>query len=322
MLRRRFGTQEREWLIRMNTAKVLVTGSSGTIGTRLCEELLARNYDVTGFDLKPNKWNIIVNERTVIGDLTNPSGLSVLSGNWDLVVHLAANARVYNLVVNPLLARDNLEMMVNILEFMRSRKIPRIIFASSREVYGNTHRIKRSEGATLGVEDCESPYAASKLGGEALIHAYHHCYGLDYTILRFSNVYGRYDDSDRVIPLFIKLTKKNEELVVYGKRKLLDFTYIDDAVEGIIRAIERFESARNDVFNIASGQAVSILRLARLVKKYMRAHNSIVLADSRTGEVVKFVADITKAKRKLAYKPKTGIELGIQKAVQWDAQIE
>jgi UDP-glucose 4-epimerase len=304
----------------MKIKRILVTGSSGTIGTRLCEELLGSNYQVTGFDLKPNKWSSTVNERTVIGDLTDPSSLSALSGNWDAVVHLAANARVYNLVVNPLLARDNSEMTVNILEFMRHRKISKLIFASSREVYGNSYRIKRSEKAGLGVEDCESPYAASKLGGEVLIHAYHHCYGLNYIILRFSNVYGRYDDSDRVIPLFIRLARTNKDLVIYGKRKLLDFTYIDDTVEGIINAIEHFDSAGNDVFNIASGEAVSILRIARLIKKHMRAHNNIALADSRTGEVVRFAADITKAKRKLGYKPKTDIELGIQKTIQWYAR--
>ena len=88
-----------------------------------------------------------VNERTVIGDLTNPSSLSAMSGNWDVAVHLAANVRIYNTVLNPLLALENLEMMVNVLEFLRHRKIPRIIFASSREVYGNTYRIKRSENA-------------------------------------------------------------------------------------------------------------------------------------------------------------------------------
>jgi UDP-glucose 4-epimerase len=300
----------------MKNERVLVTGSSGTIGTRLCEELLARNYHVTGFDLKPNRWSSIVNARTVIGDLTVPSSLKAMPGNWDIVVHLAANARVYNLVVNPLLARDNWEMIVNILEFLRVNKIPKIIFASSREIYGNTYRIKRSENETR-VQNCESPYAASKLGGEALIHAYHHCYGLNYITLRFSNVYGRYDDSDRVIPLFIRSARMNKDIVVYGKQKFLDFTYIDDAVHGILSAIERFDSAGNNAFNIASGEAVSLLRVARLIGRYMRAHNSIVLADNRTGEVVRFVADITKAKRKLGYKPKTDIESGIQKAIKW-----
>jgi UDP-glucose 4-epimerase len=306
----------------MKTAKILVTGSSGMLGTGLCEALLARNYQVTGFDLKPNKWLSTVNERTVIGDLTDPSSLGALSGSWDVAVHLAANARVYNLVLNPILARDNLEMVVNVLEFMRQRKIPKIIFASSREVYGNSRRIKRSETAPIRVDNCESPYAASKLGGEALIHAYQHCYGIDYIIIRFSNVYGKYDDSDRLIPQLIKLAKANKELPIYGKRKRLDFTYIDDAVNGTIKAIEHFEDTENDIFNIASGKAVSILRVANLIKKYMRTHNKVALADTRTGEVVRFVADITKAKRKLSYKPKTGIELGVQKSVQWYTQTK
>jgi UDP-glucose 4-epimerase len=118
------------------------------------------------------------------------------------------------------------------------------------------------------------------------------------------------------------LARTNKELVIYGKRKSLDFTYIDDAVDGIIKAIERFEIAGNDVFNIASGQAVSLLRVARLIKKYMRAHNNIVLADSRTGEVVRFVADITKARRELDYKPRTGIEAGIQKSIKWYTQVK
>jgi UDP-glucose 4-epimerase len=114
----------------------------------------------------------------------------------------------------------------------------------------------------------------------------------------------------------------NKELVIYGQKKLLDFTYIDDAVNGIVRAIERFESARNDTFNIASGEAVSLIRVAKLVKKHARTHNNIALADNRTGGVVRFIADITKAKRKPAYKPKTGIELGIQKSIQWHAQMK
>jgi nucleoside-diphosphate-sugar epimerase len=125
-----------------------------------------------------------------------------------------------------------------------------------------------------------------------------------------------------LIPQLIRLAKANKELPIYGKRKRLGFTYIDDAVNGIIETLERFEDAENDVFNIASGEAVSILHVASLIKKYMRTHNKVALADTRTGEVVRFVADITKAKRKLGYKPKTGIELGIQKSVQWYAHTK
>jgi UDP-glucose 4-epimerase len=149
---------------------ILVTGSSGTIGTRLCEALVRLNYDVIGFDLRPNKWNPDVNKRTVIGDLTNTSNLASMTSAIDLVVHLAANARVYKLVLSPSLARDNITMIFTVLEFLRERRIRRFIFASSREVYGNAQRSGTGEDQ-VRIIDSESPYAASKMAGEALIHA-------------------------------------------------------------------------------------------------------------------------------------------------------
>lgn len=85
-----------------------------------------------------------------------------------------------------------------------------------------------------------------KIGGEALIHAYKQCYDIDFIILRFSNVYGKYDETDRVVPLLIKLTKEGKDLIVYGKDKVLDFTYIDDTINGMMRCIEKFEEVKND----------------------------------------------------------------------------
>lgn len=296
--------------------KVLVTGSSGTIGTRLCERLLAEDYDIVGIDLKPNKWNDRINKLTIIGDLRNKETLENLPKDFDLVIHLAANARVYDLVVNPDLARDNFEILFNTIEFCRKNNIKRFIFASSREVYGNLKQIVHSENEAY-VRNCESPYTATKIGGEALVHAYHQCYDINFIIFRFSNVYGMYDDSDRVIPLFIKLTKENKDLVVYGKEKLLDFTYIDDAISGILKCIENFNQVKNDVFNIASGKAVSIIEVAQMIQKYMSSKNKIVTKENRTGEVVKFIADISKAREKLGYEPKTMIDEGIRESIKW-----
>jgi len=224
-------------------SRILVTGSSGTIGTRLCEKLLEENYAIIGVDLKPNRWNDRINKLTIIGDLRDKETFKNLPKDVDLVVHLAANARVYNLVVDPSLARDNFEILFNTLEFCRRNDIKRFIFASSREVYGNSNQIVHSENEAY-VRNCESPYAASKIGGEALVHAYQQCYGINFIIIRFSNVYGMYDDSDRVIPLFIKLAKENRDLVVYGKEKLLDFTYIDDAISGVLKCIENFDQVK------------------------------------------------------------------------------
>jgi len=300
----------------MSIKKILVTGSSGTIGTRLCEKLLEEGYEVVGVDWKPNKWNNKINKLTVIGDLRDKKTLEKLPKDMDLVIHLAANARVYNLVVDPLLARDNFETLFNVLEFARVNNIKKFMFSSSREVYGNSSKIIHLEDEAY-VKNCESPYTASKIAGEALVHSYQQCYGIDFIIFRFSNVYGMYDGSDRIVPLFIGLCNKGKDLTVFGKEKLLDFTYIDDTIEGIILSIRKFESNKNNVFNIAYGQGTSILELAQLVKVFLKSNVKINIKENRTGEVVKFIADISKAKEMLGYDPKVTIIDGVNKSIDW-----
>ncbi len=300
----------------MNFNKILVTGSSGTIGTRLCEKLLKRNYEVVGVDLKQNKWSKEINESTIIGDLRNEKTLESLPIDIDLVIHLAANARVYNLIVDPNMAKDNFIMLFNIIEYCRIKNIKKLIFTSSREVYGNAKQLTYSE-REVDITKCESPYTASKIGGEALIHAYNQCYDINSIIIRLSNVYGMYDKSDRAIPLFIKLTKENKDLIVYGKGKILDFTYIDDAISGFLKCIEKFDEVQNNIFNIASGEGTPLIELAQLICKYMNSKNKIVIKQTRKGEVVKFVADISKANERLGYEPQTIINEGVKKTIQW-----
>jgi UDP-glucose 4-epimerase len=300
--------------------KILVTGSSGTLGTALCETLLNRGFDVVGVDIKPNKWNEKVQEATINLDLRDDNLSEKLPPNIDLVIHLAANARVYNLVVDPSLARDNFLISFNVLEYMRNAGIKKLIFSSSREVYGNSDKMIYSE-EDAHIKCCESPYTASKISGEALIHAYNQCYGIDFIILRFSNVYGKYDESDRVVPLFIKLTKEGKDLIVYGKDKVLDFTYIDDTIDGMMRCIEEFEDVKNDTFNIASGESVPILEVAQIIKNLLKGKNQIEIRDNRTGEVLRCIVDISKAKGKLGYNPKVKLENGLKNAIEYFEKI-
>lgn len=302
--------------IRISPANILVTGSSGTIGTRLCELLLERGYAVSGADIRPNPWSRKVNDLTCIVDLCKPADLKKLPADIDLVIHLAANARVYDLVVNPGLARDNVLMLFNILEFCREHAIHRFLFSSSREVYGNADRPVHAE-TDAGTSPCESPYAASKAGGEAFVQAYHRCFGIDFIIARFSNVYGMYDTSDRVIPLFIRLTADNRDLVVYGEEKLLDFTYIDDTVDGVIRCVERFPAVKNTVFNIASGRSVPLVHVAALIRDGMGKKNRILLEKNRTGEVIRSGIDISRAQQELGYEPAVMVEEGICRSLAW-----
>ena len=296
--------------------KILVTGSSGTIGTRLCEELLGQSDDVIGIDRRQNKWSQKIDEITLHQDLRDKSSFDKIPRDIDLIIHLAANARVYNLVRDPTLARDNFEITFNTLDFARKNDIKKFIFASSRETYGNSDKLVYSENE-VRIKNCESPYTASKIGGEALVHSYQQCYTIDFIIFRFSNVYGMYDDSDRVIPLFIKLTKEGKDLTIFGKEKLLDFTYIDDCVSGILKGIENFDNVKNDTYNLGSGKGTSIIKIAESIQKLMRGKNKIIVKENRTGEVIKFIADISRAKEKLGYEPQITIEEGLKKTIQW-----
>ena len=298
--------------------KILVTGSSGTIGTRLGEKLLARGDTVMGVDWVANKWQESVEAVTQHVDLRDEEEVEELElpEDIDAVVHLAANARVYELVEHPERARDNFVTLFNTLELARKREIPRFFFASSREGYGNIHVDQYTEDL-VRVENCESPYTASKIGGEALVEAYTRCYGIDHIIFRFSNVYGMYDDSVRVVPLFIRLARKDEPLTIFGKEKCLDFTYIDDTVDGIIRAIDNFDAAKNGTYNIAYGEGTTIVHLAERIKELLGSSSPLTVGEPRTGEVVRYVADITKARQTLGYDPEVPFEEGIGRTVEW-----
>jgi UDP-glucose 4-epimerase len=158
----------------------------------------------------------------------------------------------------------------------------------------------------------ENPYGASKVAAEGIIRAYSKCYGLNYTILRLTNVYGP-RDFDRVIPTFIKSAQEGKDLIVYGADKVLDFIYIDDVVNAFINSIEIDE---NHVLNIGSGIGTSILELAKLVKKITGGNGNILVKEKRKGEVDKFIASIEKAKEVLKWKPTVELEEGIRHTVK------
>ncbi len=295
--------------------RIMVTGSSGTVGTRLAEKLLERGDTVIGVDLVKNRWNPKINEVTHIQDLRDLEGTLKLPPA-DIVIHLAANARVYELVEHPDRAMDNFITLFNALEYARKNNVKKFIFSSSRESYGNAGHEKYTEDL-VRVENCESPYTASKVGGEALVHSYARCYGVECVILRFSNVYGMYDDSVRVVPLFIKLARKNEPFTVFGKDKCLDFTYIDDTIAGIMLTIDKFDEVKGETFNLAYGEGRTIMDLAEMIKKLEDSTSEIKVGVPRTGEIINYVADTTKAQKLLGFKAATNMDEGIKKAVEW-----
>ncbi len=296
--------------------RILITGSSGMIGTRLFETTVGEGYDVIGFDRRKNEWIPSLNRLTIHGDLLRKQDLKKVPPKIDLIVHLAANARVYNLVVRPELALENMVTTYNILEFAKRRNIRRIVFTGSREVYHNKREaLSREHEVDIGL--CESPYAASKISNEAFLSAFSNCYGISYIVFRLSNVYGMYDRSDRFVPLMIRNMRRHEDVSIYGKEKLLDFTYIDDCVAGIVQGIRRFSMAKNNTFNIAYGKGQSLVRVAQLIKDRLESRSRIIIKPVRTGEVIQYVADISKARKLLGYNPLYPLERGLDATIRW-----
>ena len=296
--------------------KILLTGSSGTIGTRLFEKLLEQGYDVVGFDKELNQWNSRLNKFTIKGDLLKEKDIKKLPKDFDLIIHFAAHARVYDLVVNPDLALENIMTTYNILKFAKQNKIKNFMFSSSREVYGNKEQMVSKE-KDVDIHLCESPYSASKVSDEAFVYSFSKCYNIDYVVFSFSNVYGMYDNSDRFVPLMIREMSKNKDINIFGKDKLLDFTYIDDCVDGVIKSIAKFSKIKNNTINIASGKGEKLTDVAKLIKKELNSKSKIIIKSSRAGEVIQYVADISKARKLLNYKPNYSVEQGIKLSINW-----
>ena len=308
--------------------RVLVTGSSGQIGTNLALRLIADGHQVFGVDKRLNSW---VPEAfpTLLQDLAGhyPAFRGGIGGveypEVDLVVHLAAHAKVHQLVRQPHRALENAIMTFNVLEYARALGLP-LIFSSTREVYGDVHRFEEYAEEAADFAYTESPYSASKITSEAFIYSYARCYDLRYLVFRFSNVYGRYDCDlwrmERVLPLWMHSLSRGEPITIYGgEEKLLDFTYIDDCVTGIAQGVYGLESGalQNQTINLAYGEGNTLVRAANLIAAELGVEPRITLSPSLLGEVTHYVADISKARELLGWQPETSLDTGIPRAVAW-----
>jgi nucleoside-diphosphate-sugar epimerase len=307
--------------------RVLITGSSGQIGTNLGLRLVGDGHAVFGVDKRQNPWTDAF--PTLLQDLAGhyPAFEGGIGGveypPTDLVVHLAAHAKVHQLVREPHRALENAIMTFNVLEYARGLGLP-LVFSSTREVYGDVHRFEEYAEESADFAYTESPYSASKITSEAFIYSYARCYGLNYLVFRFSNVYGRYDNDlwrmERVLPLFTHQLARREPITIFGgEDKVLDFTYIEDCVDGIARGIYALAEGRvtNKTVNLAYGEGNTLVRAAELIAGELGVEPEITLAPSLLGEVTHYVADVTKARQLLDWEPSTPLAEGIPHAVAW-----
>jgi nucleoside-diphosphate-sugar epimerase len=283
--------------------KVLVTGSSGLIGTVLRRKLELSGRRVVGLDLR-SPAEIVLDIR----DMANRSDLPAISG----VVHLAAISRVIHGEQNPELCESvnvaGTHAVIQAAANLPSR--PWMIYASSREVYGESKRLPVAEDAELRPRNV---YARSKVAAENLLLRAQ-ADGLRACIVRFSNVYGSvHDHRDRVVPAFARAASIGGEIAVAGSNNTLDFTHVHDVARGVCLLIELLESPSSrppPSIHFVSGRQTSLGNLAALAREIGEPGLRIVERPPRSFDVHNFQGDPSRAKALLGWQAETDLRTG------------
>ena len=290
--------------------RILITGSKGLIGSALKHTLGLLNIDVVGIDSRASK---IDPEQ---GDILNEPLVSSLVSDVDGIVHLAAVSRVIDGEKNPELCwRTNVEGTKNILDAaLLAYNNPWVIYASSREVYGQPTDFPVQESAPLMPVNI---YGQSKLAAEKIVERASE-QGLTTAIVRFSNVFGRVSDHpDRVVPAFCRAAAVGSHIRVDGSHNIFDFTYIDDVVQGVLSLIHLLSQKRESLspIHLTSGRSVSLGELAKIAQRLSQYPIDAVEGPSRSFDVSKFWGDTRRAQEILNWRACVGIEDGMYRLI-------
>jgi len=326
--------------------KVLITGIAGFIGVNLSNLLVRlKKYDIIGLDnindyyspqlkyarltelgfgtddaktgtlIKSSRYD---NLQFIRLDLQNLDAMQALfaSQNFDIVVHLAAQAGVRYSMENPhAYIASNISGFVNLLECCKVSRVKHLIFASSSSVYGDDASTPYLE--TQRTDHPVSLYAATKKSNELMAYTYHHLYNLSITGLRFFTVYGPWGRPDMAPMLFANAIQEGRPIKVfnYGKLKR-DFTYVDDIVDGIERVMQ-LSPEKYKIYNIGNSKPVDLMEFISLIEKGLGKEARKELLPMQPGDVHETYADTTLLSADTGYKPNTPLEKGIGKFLAW-----
>lgn len=326
---------------------VLVTGAAGFIGYHLAERLLREGRRVVGLDNLNDYYNVSL-KRARLAELAKHPGFTfaevdladmpALKTLFDehrfaLVHHLAAQAGVRYSLTNPhVYVRSNLDGFVNILECCRHGGVKHLVYASSSSVYGATTKMPFS--VHQNVDHPVSLYAATKKANELLAHSYAHLYRLPVTGLRFFTVYGPWGRPDMAVYLFTKAILAGQPIDVFNNGEMQrDFTYVDDIVEAVARVGEHpatpnaawsgaepdsaTSSAPYRLYNIGNNAPVKLMRLIEVIEQATGKTALKNFLPMQPGDVPATYADVDDLARDVGFAPKTPIETGIARFVDW-----
>jgi UDP-glucuronate 4-epimerase len=314
----------------MPPSTILVTGAAGFIGSHAAEALRAAGHRVVGVDNFCNFYDRSWKEMNLkcmaaSGEAIDVEELDIIDGPGisrliaalkpDAILHLAAMAGVRPSIERPAhYANVNVVGTTNLLQAAVSSGVKKFLFASSSSVYGNLARVPFSEEDP--VAEPISPYAATKRAGELICYTYWHLYKLPVFCLRFFTVYGPRQRPDLAIHKFTRLISTGKEIPVFGDGSTSrDYTYIDDIVAGILRALERCDRFR--IYNLGGSDPVTLSKLIQQIELALGKTAIIKRLPKQQGDVERTYADLTRSKAELGYQPKTSLEVGLKKFVAW-----
>lgn len=308
--------------------KILVTGAAGFIGFHLALKLKARGDFVVGFDnfndyysiqLKRDRAEILKKQEIPVieGDICSRESLLQLIQEHEIthIAHLAAQAGVRYSLQNPqAYVKSNLEGFVNILEVCKQNPAIKLIYASSSSVYGLNTKIPFSIADRTDQQ--ASFYGVTKKSNELMATTYHYLYGIHVTGLRFFTVYGPWGRPDMAYFSFTKAILEGKPIDVYNHGKLQrDFTYIDDIVEGVIASIDL--GAPCEIFNLGNNRPVELAHFIEVIESTLGKKAKKNFLPMQSGDVLTTYADIEYSQKKLGFNPKTSLEEGIPKFIDW-----
>jgi len=309
--------------------KILVTGAAGFIGFHTAEALLQRGDEVVGFDNFNNYYDPALKEaraerlagnknfELVRGSLEDIHKVSELFSHYrfDAVIHLAAQAGVrYSLTHPHVYIASNVTGFMNVLDEAKNAGIKRFIYASSSSVYGNNKKMPFAESDR--VDEPISLYAATKKSNELTAYTYHHLYEMNVTGLRFFTVYGPWGRPDMALFTFAKNIMEGLPVDIYNFGKMRrNWTYVDDIVNGIIASLDKNYPC--EVFNLGNNESVELTKFVECIEEEIGKKAEKNLLPLQMGDVPEARADISHAKEKLGFEPKTDVKEGIRNFVSW-----
>ena len=307
-------------------ARILVTGGAGFIGSHTTERLLARGDEVVVLDnfndaydpaIKRANAAALQGARIVTGDIRDRELVRKLfaDGRFDAVVHLAAMAGVRPSLLDPLHYEDvNMRGTMMLLEEARARRGLRFVFASSSSVYGARDKVPFSEADDI--PHPVSPYAATQRAGELMCYTYHHLFGVPISCLRFFTVYGPRQRPEMAIAKFTRSILDGEPIPFFGDGSTRrDYTYVDDIVDGVLAALDRCSGY--DIYNLGESATTSLSELVDALSKAIGKPAILDRQPNQPGDVPLTCADVSKARARLGYEPRTPVADGLARYVAW-----